>query len=361
MNNENRKLIVMLGTRFDTMGGISSVVNVYRAAGLFDRWPIRYMATHCDGGASAKLAIMCRALAAYFRLLLVSRIQLVHIHVSSRASFWRKGLFAIPAMLVRVPVVLHLHGSEFATFYEKECGPLRKWIVRTVFNHAARVIVLSSSWKAWVEGISNNRAILCVYNPVVVPEESAQLNMDAPKNLLFLGRLGKRKGTYDLLDAFAMARPNIGRCLLQLGGDGDIEQIRQLALSRNLMDDVELLGWVGGERKQQLLLHATVYVLPSYNEGLPMSILEAMSFGLPIVSTTIGGIPEAVTDGKEGFLIEPGDRSALADRLGRLICDPELARSMGAAARRKVESTFSADVLLPQVERIWVDLGGCSR
>ncbi len=102
---------------------------------------------------------------------------------------------------------------------------------------------------------------------------------------------------------------------------------------------------------------ARIYLLPSYNEGLPMSVLEAMAAGLPVITTPVGGIPEAVTDGVEGFLVQPGDVDALAGRLAQLLRDDALTQQMGAAARRKIEQTFSAEAILPHIDALYAGLG----
>lgn len=351
------KRIVMIGTAFETMGGISSVVNVYRGAGLFARYPIVYIASHCDGGAIVKLKIMVLAWLRYWRLLLRGQVGMLHVHVSSRASFWRKSTFFLPAFLFGIPTIFHLHGSEFAIFYEQECGDIRKHFVRHIFNQASRVVVLSAAWKAWVEGICSNPHVEAIYNPVLVPVTATDERARIDGTVLFLGRLGKRKGSYDLLDAAARVAANRPNLRLLLGGDGELDQIKARAEQLEIGDRVELLGWVRGADKERNLASAMIYTLPSYNEGLPMSVLEAMAAGLPILSTPIGGIPEAVSDGVEGFLVPPGDVAALADRLERLLSEPGLARRMGEAARRKVEGSFSADAVLPQVERLYGELG----
>jgi len=174
---------------------------------------------------------------------------------------------------------------------------------------------------------------------------------------LFLGRLGQRKGSYDLLNAAALIAATRPDLRLMMGGDGELEGVRERAAELGIADKVDLLGWVRGEEKERLLGDAVLYALPSYNEGLPVSVLEAMAAGLPILGTPVGGIPEALTDGVEGFLVEPGDVPALADRLERLLGDPKLARRMGEAARRKVEAAFSADAVVPQVEAMYVGMG----
>lgn len=351
-----KKRIVMLGTSLNTQGGISSVLLVYKAAGLLERHAIELIATHADGSPSRKIAVFLEGLRKYFKLLLLGRIAAVHVHMSSRASFWRKSLFLFPAFLSRTPTILHLHGSEFAVFYEHECGRIAKGFVRFVFNHVSRVVVLSDVWRHWVSGMCNNSHVLAIYNPVELPSTRALFEARDEQTLLFLGRLGERKGSYDLLRAVARISADFPDLRLLMGGDGEIDKVRKEAQRLGIADRVGLLGWVKGPDKTALLNRASVYILPSYNEGLPMGVLEAMAAGLPVISTTIGGIPEAVTDGVEGYLVKPGDIDALAAALRRVLSDSNLRRQMGEAAWLKIESVFSVDRIVPQIEALYREL-----
>jgi glycosyltransferase involved in cell wall biosynthesis len=195
-----------------------------------------------------------------------------------------------------------------------------------------------------------------IYNPVQLPSTITPFETRETHTLLFLGRLGERKGSYDLLRAVASISDDFPDLKLLMGGDGEIEKIRVEAQRLGIADKVELLGWVRGPDKTALLTRASVYVLPSYNEGLPMSVLEAMAAGLPVISTPIGGIPEAVTDGVEGNLVKPGDVDAFSAALRRLLSDPSLRRQMGEAARLKVETVFSMDRIVPQIEALYREL-----
>jgi glycosyltransferase involved in cell wall biosynthesis len=351
------KKLVMIGTQVEALGGISSVVNVYRAAGLFDRFPIVNLPAHCDGSVLAKLKIMLSAYTQFLWLLLIGRVGLLHVHVASRTSFWRKSIFFILAFLFGVPTILHLHGGEFTIFYEKECGRFRKYLIRYVFNKATRIVVLSSTWKAWVQSISANPHVEAIYNPVVLPDKAHVWEACKYGTVLFLGQIRKQKGVYDLLEAAAKVAAVHSEFRLLLGGDGELKQVQARAEELGINNKIELLGWVKGSDKERYLAEAMIFVLPSYNEGLPMSVLEAMAEGLPIISTSIGGIPEAVTDGVEGFLIEPSDIEALTARLSQLLHDPDLARRMGEAAHRKAETVFSSDAVLPRLERLYTELG----
>src|SRR5690606_20518716 len=153
----------------------------------------------------------------------------------------------------------------------------------------------------------------------------------------------QEKGAYDLIDAMARITRSHPSVQLLLGGDGDLQEAAERAKQLGVQDSVKLLGWVTGERKANLLSSASVFCLPSYNEGLPMSLLEAMASGLPVVTTPVGGIPEAVTDGREGYLVEPGDVGSLADKLRALIDNRILAREMGQEARKKALEKYSVE------------------
>jgi glycosyltransferase involved in cell wall biosynthesis len=288
-------------------------------------------------------------------LLLCGRVALIHVHISTGMSFWRKLLFLCPSFIGGVPSILHLHGADFDEYY-RSGSARRKWIMRTVFDNVDSVVVLSNSWKQWARGISSNPLIVSVYNPVSVPPAADFRTRDA-SSILFLGQLGNRKGTYDLLQAVARLVGKHPDLTLVLAGDGDVAQVREAVGRLGIQRSVEILDWVSGPEKAARLNGAAIYALPSYCEGLPMSVLEAMAAGLPVVCTPVGGVPEAVTNGREGYMIEPGDIAALSDALDTLLSRADLRQRMGEAARWKVESTFSAAHILPQIEFLYEHLG----
>jgi glycosyltransferase involved in cell wall biosynthesis len=357
------KLIVMLGIHPDSKekGGISTVVDIYRSAGLFERWPIRYVGTMASGSQVGKLRIAMVALLSFVRLLVGGRVALVHAHTASRASFWRKSMFMLLARAARKPVVLHLHGAEFERFYRDECGPLRRAFIRNVLNGAERVVVLSSQWQRAIERIAPRAHVCTIVNPIDLPARARTAAERAANVVLFLGRFGPRKGIYDLLQAIEIVKQRVPDVKLRCGGDGDVEGVRARVSARGLESNVEVLGWVAGQAKEKELERAAVYVLPSYAEGLPMGVLEAMAAGTPVVTTNVGGIPEAVDDGVNGYVIQPGDIAALADRIVRLLDDAALRDRFGAAARQKVEAVFCTERVIGQIEALYAELGAQPR
>jgi glycosyltransferase involved in cell wall biosynthesis len=343
------------------MGGIAAVVNTYRSAGMTEASGVKYLATHRDGSRLRKLTTFARALCQMLALLALHRPALVHIHTSSRASFWRKSILAGLSLSFGVPYVIHLHGSEFRQFFEQECPRFAQGLVRLVFARAAAVIALSTQWRTWVAGHCPNARIEVIYNPVQLPETPAAGKAPEErgmKTVLFLGRLGQRKGTMDLLQAFSCVADEFPDARLVLAGDGAIEEASAQAARLGLGGRVSCPGWVTGARKSALLQHATVYVLPSYDEGLPISVLEAMAHGLPVLTTPVGGIPEAITDGANGLLVPPGDVPALAAALRRLLGDASLCAALGRAARKTVMDRFEANLVVAQVHALHDELSG---
>ncbi len=351
-----KKQIVMLGTSFATQGGISAVVKVYREAGLLEKLGVRYLETHRDGSKWRKLSYFLRAWLQFAWLLLSMQIRLIHVHHASHASFWRKLCFILPAFLFRVPVIIHLHGGGFAKFYGEESSSRVQALIRYVYNHAAAVVVLSKTWLEWCRSISSNPRVMAVYNPVAVPE-LVPFAQREPATILFLGKIGENKGCYDLLQAAKTLRAEFPDLKICMAGDGEQARARELGDALGLGASLELPGWTNGAQKHLLLQRASIYALPSYFEGLPMSILEAMAYGVPIVSTPIGGIPEAVQDEVTGLLHPARDVAALTAALRRLLLDAALREKMGALARQKIEQSFSTQCILPQLEALYASVG----
>jgi glycosyltransferase involved in cell wall biosynthesis len=338
-------------------GGISTVVDVYRQGGLFDRWPIHYIGTMASGSNTKKLFVFLQALGEFMRLLITGRIALVHAHTASRASFWRKSVFMLLARLFGVPVILHLHGGEFEKFYDRECSSLRRRAIRHVLGRVNRVVVLSARWHSVMSRIAPQARVLTLVNPVHVPVVAFNALEREACSLLFLGRFNAQKGIFDLLEAVAELRTRFPAIKLRCCGDGDAASVVKRAGELQLTDNVEMLGWVSGASKSGELARATIYVLPSYAEGLPMGVLEAMAVGLPVIATRVGGIPDAIADGVDGLLIEAGDVNGLSQCIAALLADSPLRTRIAGAARHKALELFSTERVLAQLEELYRSLG----
>jgi glycosyltransferase involved in cell wall biosynthesis len=236
-------------------------------------------------------------------------------------------------------------------FYAAQPGPVKRMIVGQL-EAAARVLVLSESWRRFVAEIAPRAETAVVPNYVDVPDGAA-LRARPAREILFLGLIGERKGVFDLLPAFAAARAANGALELTIGGNGAIGRARSEAQRLGVADHVDLRGWVGAQEREALLTRADIFALPSRNEGLPMSVLEAMARGLPVIATPVGGVPELIEDGVNGLLVPPADPDALARAILKLADDQEGRAALGRAARETILARHSAAVALPALEHVY--------
>ncbi|WP_373531363.1 glycosyltransferase family 4 protein [Vampirovibrio sp.] len=325
---------------------------MYEQGALFEK--VRYLASYTDGNPLKKLLYYFGFLGRYLiTLLTVPSLRLVHIHTASYASFTRKSLVVALAKLFQKKVILHVHGAEFALFYQK-CGLLRKkWLV-FILGICDCLIALSDQWKRDLHKISPGSDIRVVYNPTILRDLSLESGLPHQKTsvqFLFMGRIGKRKGVYDIVESMRQVQSE--HIQIHLYGDGDVAQLQKLVNETGLERSVKVCGWIDGSVKDATFRNADVLLLPSYNEGLPISVLEAMAYGLPVLATHVGGIPEAVTEGKNGFLIAPGHCADLADRIERLASSVELRQKMGRAGYEMAAARFSLPVIIQQLESLY--------
>ena len=347
--------IVMVGTDPLSHGGIASVLSTWRTGGLFERWPIAYIVTHREGRRRDKLATAARAAAAFATLASRHGRGVLHVHAASRWSFWRKSAYMAAALAARWPVIFHLHGGGFSRFVNQECGPLARRAVRFFLDRATVIVVVSERWAGWMHGITTNPRIVCVPNPVALPPPAAKPR--EPGLVAFAGRCREGKGVFDLLDAVSEIAPSQPALRLECAGDGDLGRLVERAAALGIDERVRLRGWIGARERDDLLARASIFVLPSHAEALPVSLLEAMAAGCAVVASRVGGIPDLVEDGVNGLLVPARDPSALAAALRRLLDDPDLAARLGRAARATVAERYTLELALERLEQVYGALG----
>ncbi|HET9651080.1 MAG TPA: glycosyltransferase family 4 protein, partial [Usitatibacter sp.] len=250
----------------------------------------------------------------------------------------------------------HLHGGGFATFYDAECSAPGRAIVRFFLDRAACVVVVSERWCAWMHRVTRNPRVVVIENPV---ETAAAIGKPGrqPALVAFAGRYAESKGILDLLAAFARLAPLQRDLRLECAGAGDAGRVAAHACELGVGDRVVLHGWLGADERERLLARATVFVLPSHAEGLPMSVLEAMAAGCPVIASAVGGVPDLVVDGVNGVLVPPGDAQALAAAIHRVLRDPALAARLARAARETVAQRFAPERSLAPLEALYAALG----
>lgn len=347
--------LIMLGAAPETRGSVAATVEGWRAEGVFRRWPVEYVATTSARGVAGDAAVLLHAVRRFGALLGRHRRAVVHAHFSPRTGFWRQCAFAGLALAFGRPLVVQLHGGGYEAFHDG-CGTPARAAIRALLERAAWVLVPCEATRAWVRRTVREARVACVPAAVALPAASASL-AGRPNVVLFLGRLERDKGAFDLLDALAVVRAGVPDVRLVCAGDGDRAAVERHAAQLGLREAVKFVGWVGPSGKRALFESAVVLALPSYAEALPASVLEAMAAGMPVVASTVGGIPEAIVDGVSGFLVPPGDTAALARHLRRLLLDRALAARVGAAGRETVRLRYPAERAIALLGEVYAALG----
>lgn len=343
--------LIMLGAESETRGSIAAVVEAYRLHGLFQRWPIDYLPTHGDAGARRNAGLALDALRRLGLLMARHGRALVHLHICSRGNPARDGAFMAAALAARSPLVLQLHG---AGFEHSHGGP----VMRHLLAKASAILFPCEALRPWVRSVAPAAHAVCLSNPVqaltaaqIVPYERR------PNLILFLGRLEAAKGIFDLLEAVAALRASVPEVRLVCAGHGDRIAVARYAERLGIADAVKFTGWVGPSGKRALLETAAVFALPSYREGLPIGLCEAMAAGVPVVASAVGGIPEVVSDGVSGFLVAPGDKATLERTLRKMLLERALAARIGAAGRETARLRFAPERALTRLEEVYAALG----
>lgn len=278
---------------------------------------------------------------------------IAHIHTCSGFTFFLDGALLLLAKWQGCRVVMHVHGARFDAFLD-ELNPLMLSIARYLAKRADVVIALSDDWKMRLHQRLPGSRIAVLPNGVPEPEIPPIKVANEQTTFVFLGNLGKRKGVPVLLDAMELA--TVPWTVQLAGGDeepGFTEWTRKEIDRRQLSHRATLMGPMVGKEKEELLAQADAFVLPSLAEGLPMALLEAMAARLPVVVSTVGAMPEVISEGVEGYLIPPKDAHQLAAVLDRVALIGEQRNVMGLNGYAKYRASYSVDAMAQTLIRIY--------
>ena len=315
---------------------------------------LRALDSRGSGLAVLSFFVILKALFFIFIGRISGRLVGVHVNVAERLSFFRKGLIILFSRLLGLPVVLHLHAAQLPAFYH-QLPKIFQFIVRYVFGKATVCVVLGEKSKKFIIDELNvcPEKIRIVINGVPIIKSYKKKENDT-FHILFLGNLMERKGVSDLLKALA-TQQMIGKdnWIASFAGGGDIESYKKLAVTLKIEHRVSFVGWVNQEKAADLFATASVLVLPSYDEGLPLVILEALGRGVPVICTPVGEIPDFFEHKKTAYFVETGNVSSIADALVTLQDDRQLLNLLGKNALLYYQERFSFEAFLVSIYQIY--------
>lgn len=341
--------VLMVGVSPKNKGGMWTVVENYINNEKFvEKTNLKYIST------ITKTNIVFKCLYSFFAIKKVAKelknnnYDIIHIHMSERGSVTRTGIIAKIAKKYNTKIVIHMHGAEFQTWYENLNETKRKK-VRSVLNMADRILILGNYWSKFINSLVNDKdKINVLYNSVLVPS-SNNYNSNS-KNILFLGLVGRRKGIFDIIESIKILKDKNYRFKLLVYGPDETTGFNDIIENNGLDDYIEYRGWLRAEAKEDVFNDILVNLLPSYNEGLPMTILETMSYGIPNISTNVAAIPEVVNN-SNGYLIEPGDIKKIASSIEDALNNDMKLKS--DKAYTEIKNNFSLDAHIKKLLKIY--------
>lgn len=348
--------VIVVATSRKTRGGITSVVKAHECGEQWKKFHCHWVQTHRDGAACIKLLYLVWAWCDF--LFRIPFADIVHVHGTAGTSGKRKLLFLRVSKLLGKKTIFHFHPSGENLLND----PKDKAILKSIFDVANMIIVLSPAWEKLIKNSfpGCDYDIKVLWNPCPKVGKS---DISRKKQILYAGTLIKRKGYDILLRAFGKIGSNhrdwsiafAGNPYL-LDGINELEHGKQIASDLEINDQVEWLGWVSGVRKENLFFESSIYCLASESEGLPMGVLDAFAYGIPVISTPVGGIVDIAEDGKNMLLFDYGDVDKLAACLEKLISDENLRNRLSYQSLQLADTVFRIDNINKELGKLYDSL-----
>ncbi len=339
--------VLMIGPDRSVHGGISGVVNNYYEAGLDQLVDLYYIGTMKEGSKLYKLLVAVKALCLFICKL--HSYDIVHVNVASDASYYRKSIFIKLAKQFHKKIVIHQHGGDFEGFYTSQLDDKGRQKVQKILSMGDAFIALSPIAQAFFATIIDEEKIYLLPNAILLPKEMNKTY--GQHQLLFLGRICKTKGIGELLEVIPDLMQQYPDLKLYLAGIWEDENLRKQAEA--YPEHIIWTGWITGEEKEQYLRQCDIFVLPTYFEGQPVSVLEAMAYGCACVVSNTGGIPQMVETNQTGILVEPRNKESLKEGLLQALQNVDLCKQLGTKARLKIEECFSLERSLQELIAIY--------
>lgn len=298
-------------------GGIASLLNTYS----INDSNFMFKETYSYENNIVNIVLFpIKFLSIIFFLIQNKEYKIVHIHGASRISFYRKFfIFLFLKYLLKRKIIYHIHGGAYHKFYESS-NKLIKLLIRNMLENTDAIICLSQYWEEYFSNTFKIKYISILNNAIEYPLEKDLKDDYEIIKLIYLGKISKSKGIFDLIEVIKDNKEYLeNKINLTIAGDEETPTLSKLLIKYKIDHIVNYTGWIQGEEKIKLLIDNDISILPSYHEGLPITLLEAMSYKMPIIATAVGGIPEILKDNYNGITISPGDKKDIFNSIDYFI------------------------------------------
>ena len=356
----NRPVVLLLGPHRAAVSGVSTHLNLLLGSALAQGFDLVHFQVGSEGrdeGAVARWLRLAASPFALFATILFRQVSIVHINTSlNPRAYWRDVAYLLVAKLLRARVVYQVHGGKLPHEFFAGRALLTRFLRWTLMLPDVVMVLAQVELDASRIFVPGQR-LMRVPNGIDTAPFSrvptVRSHSHQPLRLLYIGRVAREKGLYETLQGLRLARDLGVDARLVIAGHGAEEgRLRRYAQALGVGPKVAFAGPVFGDDKVRLFAGSDAMVLPSYSEGLPYALLEAMAAGVPVIATPVGAIPDVVTTGTHGLLVPARDARAIAQAIVQLAGDREQLAWMSRACRRRVQAAYS-------IHRVAGELGAC--
>lgn len=337
----------MVGTSKKSEGGITSVIKMIKKMPLWNKYSIYWLATQCKGSKVRKLYYVI--ISAILSPFILWKYDIVHFHVVPGTGLYIQLPQLLFAKLYNKKTILEIHVGNQLEHYKESVFFI--WWLKNVDRIIFLSDLIKSNFTKWYPNVYTKAEVL--YNSCNILPDTNILNKK--KIILMAAHLDDNKAPDLLIKAWKLIKPNHLDWKVIIMGGGEVEKFKRLSRDMNL-DDIIFTGYLEGYQKEKYWKEASIYCMCSYEEGFPMVILEAWNYGLNVITTPVGAMPDFIEEGKNCLSFPFGDYKELSCKLERLMTDRILRIEMANYSRKYFSDRFSIYAINDKLEKIYIDL-----
>jgi len=343
---EKKGKVLVVGSAEQSAGGMASVIRLMKKMPVWQEYDCYWLGTQIQRNYAWKIWY---ALKAYvIALCIIWRYDIVHFHtVPDKISLIIQMPVFLMALVGRKRIIMHIHmGNQLRSHTGNK---LFKWCLR----RADLIILLAKKWQQLFK-----EEFADIETPTTVLYNACESVSEVPfeekeKSILMAAYFNDNKAPDLLLKAWKKLKDRYPDWHVYMLGNGEVERFRKMSEEMGLADSVTFTGYMVGKQRDDYFRKASIYCMCSYEEGFPMVVLEAWAYGICVVTTPVGGLPDVLEDGRNALTFDFGDWEGLADRLSMLIEDKAMRKSMADESRDFVYRHFSNQQINEQAENIY--------
>lgn len=366
MSPKNKvKRVMLCGPSRDSVSGVATHLNQIFGSALARKYSLVQFQVGSEGRGEGAVGKLIRLLTSPFVLfvsVLRHRPDIVHLNSSLEPkAYWRDLAYLLAAKALGCKVVYQVHGGAPPHLFLGH-NILTQSFLRWSLNLPDVLVLLAEVEREAYRLFNAGKCVRVIPNAISLGEYATVEQKDykrRPVRLGYIGRLADDKGVKEVIQAVAILRQRgFDYLRLYIAGSGPYEEeLRQMVWDFELGTVIEFVGPVFGEDKIRFWREIGVFVFPTFHkEGLPYTVLEAMASGTPVIATKVGGIPDVITHGVQGLLIESHDPQSVANAIGELLSDDQRLHSMSEAAIRRAHAKYGVERLSQEFDRLYQEV-----